>query len=144
MAETCLRLARTQVRDPDDAADVAQEALLRAWRHRAKMGNTRDQIAWLRVIVRNEAARFYGRDAATALLGDTDGVEDERLVQALLRIDFSRAMSQLSESERLIVVLRYREDMTQPAIARAIGRPEGTVKVQLHRARQKLRRVLDE
>jgi RNA polymerase sigma-70 factor (ECF subfamily) len=36
--------------------------------------------------------------------------------------------------------LRYGEDLTQSAIARRLGIPEGTVKVRLHRARDKLRR----
>ncbi len=37
--------------------------------------------------------------------------------------------------------MRYEEDLTQPAIAARLGIPEGTVKVQLHRARLKLRRA---
>ena len=37
--------------------------------------------------------------------------------------------------------MRYEEDLTQPAIAARLGIPEGTVKVQLHRARVKLRRA---
>jgi RNA polymerase sigma-70 factor (ECF subfamily) len=35
--------------------------------------------------------------------------------------------------------MRYAEDLTQGAIARRLGIPEGTVKVRLHRARAKLR-----
>jgi RNA polymerase sigma-70 factor (ECF subfamily) len=45
----------------------------------------------------------------------------------------------LSERERVLLALRYEEDLTQPAIAARLGIPEGTVKVQLHRARVKLR-----
>jgi RNA polymerase sigma-70 factor (ECF subfamily) len=38
-------------------------------------------------------------------------------------------------------MLRYGEDMTQAAIAQLLDIPEGTVKVRLHRARDKLRRA---
>ena len=37
--------------------------------------------------------------------------------------------------------MRYEEDLTQAAIAAKLGIPEGTVKVRLHRARNKLRRA---
>jgi RNA polymerase sigma-70 factor (ECF subfamily) len=35
--------------------------------------------------------------------------------------------------------MKYEEDLTQATIARRLGIPEGTVKVRLHRARNKLR-----
>jgi RNA polymerase sigma-70 factor, ECF subfamily len=41
------------------------------------------------------------------------------------------------------VRLRYEEDLTQAGIARRLGIPEGTVKVRLHRVRDKLRREMD-
>ena len=41
----------------------------------------------------------------------------------------------------MLLRLRYNEDLTQAAIARRLGIPEGTVKVRLHRVRAKLRRA---
>ncbi len=43
--------------------------------------------------------------------------------------------------ERELLEMRYQEDLTQAAIADKLGIPEGTVKVRLHRARNKLRRA---
>ena len=40
--------------------------------------------------------------------------------------------------------MRYEDDLTQAAIARSLDLPEGTVKVRLHRARNKLRGLLSE
>jgi RNA polymerase sigma-70 factor, ECF subfamily len=53
--------------------------------------------------------------------------------------DLHAALRELSERDRLLLELRYEEDLTQAAIARRLGIPEGTVKVRLHRARAKLR-----
>ncbi len=44
--------------------------------------------------------------------------------------------------DRAMLALRYREGMTQGQVAEAMGMPEGTVKVRLHRARAALKRIL--
>jgi RNA polymerase sigma-70 factor, ECF subfamily len=58
------------------------------------------------------------------------------------RADLHAALNRLDERERLLLRLRYDEDLTQAAIARRLGIPEGTVKVRLHRVRAKLRRAI--
>jgi len=48
-------------------------------------------------------------------------------------------MELLSDRDRRLLRMKYEEDLTQAAIAHRLGIPEGTVKVRLHRARNKLR-----
>ena len=50
-----------------------------------------------------------------------------------------QALSVLKPDERRLIRLRYMEDLTQGQVAEALGVPEGTVKVRLHRARARLR-----
>ena len=45
-------------------------------------------------------------------------------------------------TDRLRLLLRYWGALTQPEVARATALPEGTVKVRLHRARERLRVAL--
>ena len=59
------------------------------------------------------------------------------------RVDIERAMDALDEKTRLCVVLYYLEDMPVEHVARAVGARVGTVKSRLHRARAKLRQVLE-
>jgi RNA polymerase sigma-70 factor (ECF subfamily) len=73
--------------------------------------------------------------------GGDGGEEDEEVVATVERADLHAALGQLNERDRQLLELRYGEDLTQAAIARRLGLPEGTVKVRLHRARDKLRRV---
>ena len=53
-----------------------------------------------------------------------------------------RAVSNLPDRYRALVVLRYFDDMTVPQIAAELALPEGTVKRLLHEARSRIRRDL--
>jgi RNA polymerase sigma-70 factor (ECF subfamily) len=141
----CLRLARRHA-PGHDAEDIAQEAMIRAWRHRARLRDASRLIPWLSTIVRNEAARAYARDRPDPIaeIDRSEGIEDEELGAVAARLELGQAISHLDGAERLLLGLRYGRDMTQPAIARLLSMPEGTVKVRLHRAREKLHRALSE
>ena len=107
------------------------------------MRDVASRKGWLAAIVRNEAFRYYARPRPdpTDEVERFEGHEDELVVSTVDRADLEAALEVLSERERALLSLRYEEDLTQPAIAARLGIPEGTVKVQLHRARVKLRRA---
>lgn len=117
--------------------------MLRAWRRRSTLRDSGSRRQWLATIVRNEAFRHYSRPRAdpTDEIEQLEARDDELVVSTVDRADLQAALGRLSERERVLISLRYEEDMTQPAIAARLGIPEGTVKVQLHRARLKLRRA---
>jgi RNA polymerase sigma-70 factor (ECF subfamily) len=129
--------------NPSEAEDIAQDALLRAWRRRATLRDSECRNQWLATIVRNEAFRLRARvrPEPTATIELREGVEDERVVATVERADLQAALRRLSERDRRLLAMRYQEDLTQAAIAGRLGIPEGTVKVRLHRARAKLRRA---
>lgn len=128
--------------NPSEAEDIAQDALLRAWRRRSTLREPEHRKQWLATIVRNEAFRQHARvrPIPTELV-ETEAVEDARVIATVELADLHSALRQLSEKDRDLLEMRYQEDLTQGAIARKLGIPEGTVKVRLHRARNKLRRV---
>ena len=127
--------------NPSEAEDIAQEALLRAWRRRSTLRDVGSRKQWLSAIVRNEAFRHYSRPRPdpTDEVEHLGGRDDEGVAATADRADMQVALGHLSERERELLSLRYEEDLTQPAIAARLGIPEGTVKVRLHRARLKLR-----
>ena len=145
----CLGEALRVLRNREDAEEAAQEALLRAWRHR---GSRRSAawVPWVRTIARNEALRVAARRRLYAqrevhdggengdreAVAELDGVVDALSVGELLR--------PLRQEERDLLRLRYEEDLTNPEIARRLGMPEGTVKVRLHRLRGRLKAGLEE
>jgi len=136
-------LAYRYASNPSEAEDIAQEALLRAWRRRSTLRDSGSRKQWLSTIVRNEAFRHYSRPRPdpTDEIEQVESGEEELVLVTAERADLQAALERLSERERALLSLRYEEDLTQPAIAARLGIPEGTVKVQLHRARVKLRRA---
>lgn len=147
LAARTLREAR-RVAEPDDAADIAQEAMIRVWRS-LRDGTIPDHpVAWLRTIVRREAWRHRERAALAVSLDDHGDVDDRTAANRLdllpLQVDVRRAVRSLTPQDRKLLALRYVDDLTQPAVASALGIPEGTAKVRLHRARGRLQQVLAE
>jgi RNA polymerase sigma-70 factor (ECF subfamily) len=97
-------------------------------------------------ITRNEARRLLGREARREHLEllEAPPHEDDELAGTAVRLTIEDAIRTLADSDRRMLHLRYAEDLTQVEVARRLGVPEGTVKVRLHRARRRLRRVLED
>lgn len=120
---------------------MAQNALVRAWRHRDRLQEANRRVEWISRIARNEALRERERrvpDPAEVL--DHHGEEDPRLEDLVEASEVRAALNALNDDEIELIRLRYEADMTQSAIADHLGVPEGTVKVRLFRVREKLRR----
>jgi RNA polymerase sigma-70 factor, ECF subfamily len=134
-------LAYRYASNPGEAEDIAQDALLRAWRRRSTLRDPASRNCWLATIVRNEAFRQHAqvRPDPTALIEFREGAEDEQVVAAVELADLHAALALLNAGDRRLLQMKYDEDLTQVTIARRLGIPEGTVKVRLHRARNKLR-----
>lgn len=69
-------------------------------------------------------------------------VEDDQTVSSAECDDLRAAIEKLGERDKMLLLLRYGEDLTQQAIARRLGLPDGTVKVRLHRLRHRLRKAI--
>jgi RNA polymerase sigma-70 factor (ECF subfamily) len=137
-----MREARGIVRD-GRAEDVAQEATIRAWRHAHTCLTPEAPTAWIRAIARREALRLVGAKASEDPLPATEESDPDRPDElAHSRLDLRRAAHGLTAEERKLLVYRYWLDYSHPETAAALGLPEGTVKIRLHRARYKLREAL--
>jgi RNA polymerase sigma-70 factor (ECF subfamily) len=131
--------------NPSEAEDIAQDALLRAWRRRGTLRDGSRRNEWLGTIVRNEAFRQREklRPEPVDTVDSTEGVEDEGIAATVERADVHAALGRLNKRDRKLIELRYEEDLTQEAIARRLGVPDGTVKVRLHRLRHRLREEIE-
>lgn len=118
---------------------------MRAWRRRSTLRDDARRKDWLATIVRNEAFRQHARlrPDPVATIETREGVEDAGIVATIERAELQAALECLSDRDRKLIELRYQEDLTQEAIARRLGIPDGTVKVRLHRVRHRLRKEMD-
>lgn len=142
----CLQEAKRYERDDIRAQDIAQDALVRAWRRRASCRTPSAPGPWLRAVTRNEALRRGPdrREVALDEAADLPAPEHDTPDSVAARVDLARALTDLPTNDQELVRLRYFEDMSQPATARAAGLAEGTAKVRLHRLRAKLRERLED
>jgi RNA polymerase sigma-70 factor, ECF subfamily len=146
---SCLREARRVLSSEHDAEEAAQDALLRAWRGRARQHAPGAETWWVRSIARNEALRRVSRQTLrrdlyteqdAELLEGLPATQDLSLLAEI--IDLRNAIAELAPKDALLLKLRYESDLTQGRLARLAGMPEGTVKIRLHRIRGRLRERL--
>jgi RNA polymerase sigma-70 factor, ECF subfamily len=155
-------IALRMLGDPRDAEEVAQDALVRAYRALATYDAARIRElrlrGWLTTIVlnlcRTRGLRRAARGAPPISL-DADGTP--ALEPAASRKDaptevaerhaererWSARLAQLPPAYRAAVVLRHVDGLSYPEAAAALGRPEGTVKAQVHRGIALLRTMLE-
>lgn len=139
-----LRLAAAILRDESAAEDAVQDALLRAWVGWPRLRDRSQLDAWLdRIIVnscRDSLRRANRASRSTRMLR----FDDEVFEPSDRRIDELRqAITRLSPEHRVVVVLRYLDDLSVTEIAQRTGRREGTVKSRLHYALRALRAAYD-
>ncbi len=143
----------TMIAGAADAADVAQEALVKAYRALPRLRADAPFRPWLLAIVTNEArnrrrsTRRYGAAVQRAGgLATTETPEDpaDRAVSAERRQVLLAAIRRLPERDQLVISCRYLMELTAAETAQALRCPEGTVKSRLSRALGRLRDGLDE
>lgn len=132
-----------------EADDVAQEAVLRAWRARDSCRDAAARDAWLAQITRREVFRYASRRSSRREdLGAESSGEDraahEPLERVEQRIDVIGALRALGALDRRLIALRYEHDLTYKSTADLLGMPEGTVKVRIHRVHKRLAAALAE
>lgn len=135
--------------NPEDAREVAQEALFRAFRYLRRYDPERSFRNWLFQIAANEA-RDRGRKKSRerkALEGlaeeprNRTNPEDERDA-AEVRAGVLKCLDVLGRREREVFVLRDLHDLNIKETARALACSSLTVRVSLSRAREKVRNAL--
>jgi RNA polymerase sigma-70 factor (ECF subfamily) len=145
-------LALTITRDPRAAEDVAQEALVRAWRHSAAYDPRRGSVAtWMLTITRNLAIDAMRVRRPVAIDPDSllsmplpSGMPDPGAV-AEARDDAGRlhdALTELPDDQRRAIVLAGIIGLSAREVAEHEGIPLGTAKTRIRTAMLRLRLAL--
>ncbi len=141
------RYAAWLSRDPGIAEDVVQEALLRAWKSLDALRDDGAAKQWLLTIVRRENARYFERKrletvdiddltpAQTGMLAGTDNSDLRDMREAIYKLD---------DDYREPLVLQVLMGHSTKEIAELMGINPGAVLTRLHRARIKLKNIVDE
>jgi RNA polymerase sigma-70 factor, ECF subfamily len=147
---TLFRLARSVVRDDDEARDVVQAAYVSAYYHLSQFRGPDGFRAWLARITINEAYARVRRAAPVVdpdqvlTLPDWEAAEPENAVigNDLLRI-VQAAIDRLPEEFRSVFMLRGVEQLSIAETAALLELKPATVKTRFHRARRLLQEMLN-
>ena len=141
------RYAAWLCRDKAIAEDVVQEALLRAWKSLEALRDDTAAKPWLLTIVRRENARYFERRrletvdidnltaSQAALLAEQPNEELDELRAAIFELD---------DDYREPLVLQVLMGYSTNEIAELMELKQGAVLTRLHRARHKLKDVIDD
>jgi RNA polymerase sigma-70 factor (ECF subfamily) len=138
------RVALAVLHHREDAEDVAQEALVRAYRNFHRLRDRERFRPWLVRITwrmaldrRRGAARRSRHEAATGAPAAPDGAEDLAASREFQR-HLERAIAELPGKLRIVMVLAAIQGYDTREVAGLLELPEGTVKSRLHAARKRL------
>jgi RNA polymerase sigma-70 factor (ECF subfamily) len=143
-------VART-VQDRARAEDLAQEVFLRIHRGLPYFRGEARLSTWIYRIVANVCAHDQGRPSPVSIEDDHVRAEvvsstarrDRQFGDLELRDQLEKAIARLPPNYRLLIAAHYLEGIQYEELAEAMQLPLGTVKTQLHRAKQQLRRLLE-
>lgn len=149
LAPRILRLARRLLQDEAEAEDVTQEALLRLWQVAPRwVAGGAQPSTWLHRVAVNLATDRLRRRRGVAL----DAIDEPddpapAAVEAMIDSDRRRALetalAALPDRQRVAVVLRHLEGMTNPEIAATMGLGVEAVESLTARGKRRLAQLLE-
>ena len=150
-ADRVHRIALHVLRDPDDASDAAQEALVKLVRRVHQFRGESQFATWLHRLVVNTCkdvaqARWAAQRRTEPLVEDlrvaADGDPASTLASSEARRELGACLAELPRAQATVVALKDAFDVPFDEISAATGLPVGTAKCYAHRGRNGLRERL--
>jgi RNA polymerase sigma-70 factor (ECF subfamily) len=132
-----------------DVEDVVQEVFVKVFRGLSGFRGDAKPSTWVYTIARNEALNAARRRPPAgepledaAIETPSESRPDEQYRRKAVRERLETCLSELDESYRVALELRYMGEMSYEQIGEAMAVPVGTVKTIIHRAKIELKRVM--
>lgn len=133
-----------------DADDILQETCVTLWKKWAEFDATRDFYRWACGIAHYEVLRHRRKSATDRLWFDDEilgllasqMVEDEGLLE-LRRDALDSCLQKLCVDDRVLLEMRYRQDMTSESLAATLGKTTRTARRMVARVRRLLQHCID-
>jgi RNA polymerase sigma-70 factor (ECF subfamily) len=152
-AQFVFNLAIRLLNDPRDAEDLSQEAFVRVWKALPNYRAESRFRTWLYRIVTNlcfDRLPKLKRDLSELEVDETLVVQDDfinperNLLSKELETEIHKAIEVLPDGYKLLITLRHLQEMSYQEIAEVTMLPIGTVKTGIYRARQLLRKRIEQ
>jgi RNA polymerase sigma-70 factor (sigma-E family) len=130
----------------EQAEDLLQSALIRVATRWSRVAGAGDPEAYVRKILYHEHIRLWRKrrflEQPTGSVPEVGGRDETD--RAVARLVLEQALAKLTRRQRAVIVLRYFEDLSEIATAKAMGCSVGTVKSQTSHALKRLRQLAPE
>lgn len=138
------------VRNEEDAMDIAQETFIKAYNGLSGYQEAYSFKSWLFTIASHHTIDFLRKrkkrkevelldiDQEKPYVGPIDSIIKEEMMERL-----EREIEKLPDNYRMVILLKHKESLTIEEISEIMDVPDGTVKVWLHRARNRLQKRME-
>lgn len=143
--EYLYRIAYVYVKDSNKALDILQECTYRGFKSIKTLRNTKYFKTWITRILINIAISVLKQDSKIVYLDDNNPLEEGKSFTNIEeKIDLYKAIEMLKNDYKIVVIMKYFNDMTINEISSILNIPVNTVKTRLSRARASLKNILKE
>lgn len=138
------RQIRRMVLSHDDANDILQNSLIKAWTNLEHFRGECKTSTWLYRITVNETLNFLNRQKDTCSLSDpnnsieTQLMADEYFDGDETELQLQQAMAQLPEKQRIVFQMKYYEEMKYDEMSIILNTSVGALKASYHHAVKKI------
>lgn len=146
LSDSLYRMAYSILRDPDEAHDAVQELLLNLWEKRNELGNVRNLRAFIFRSMRNKSLdllrkrKYNSNELSLHLIDENNPYKQTEQRDLVERVQI--IIDKLPELQRTIIQMRDVEGMEIKEISEITEITENAVRVNLSRARQRVRNQL--
>jgi RNA polymerase sigma-70 factor (ECF subfamily) len=151
--EKIYRFVYLKVNSQEMAEDITSKVFMKGWESYQKKGqNIKNPSAFLYQIARNSVIDHYREKArkntiSSEILPEISDNQEDAQSKAILSADVNivrEAIKKLEKEHQDIIIWHYLEDMPVEQIAQLLGRPEGTIRVMMHRGIKELKGLIKE
>ncbi|NDI35343.1 sigma-70 family RNA polymerase sigma factor [Chengkuizengella sediminis] len=144
--EKLYRIAYSYVKNKDDALDIVQETVYKAYISYHKVKNIQYENTWLTRILINTCIDFIKKNQKVVAIDmkfieNTSHFNNDNFQQ---KVEVKEAIDKLNEKQKTVIILRFFEDMKLEEIAKILESPVSTIKSILYRALNEMNITLKE
>lgn len=138
------RLALSYTKKTEDAMDVLQEAIVKAFENYHKLKNVAYMDTWFCRILINESLTMLRKRQKEEMLENADMIVDHHQKDILADLVLKKALYKLDDNLKHIVILRFYNDMKIEEIAAITDTNVSTVKSRLYKALRILKKEMED
>ncbi|MDP5274210.1 sigma-70 family RNA polymerase sigma factor [Chengkuizengella axinellae] len=144
--EKLYRIAYSYVKNKDDALDIVQETVYKAYISYHKVKKIQYENTWLTRILINTSIDFIKKNNKVVsmdmeFIEKTSDFNNDNFHQT---VEVKEAIEKLNEKQKTVIILRFFEDMKLEEIAKILESPVSTIKSTLYRALNEMNITLKE